>query len=142
MKYIRWTVLNDGVTEKVPEDWIDASEEAGVIDRTLIPIVSGGKGRINRNLPFGVTGEITSKGALLTLDYEGAPIAVIAVCLHSRSAPALWAAAHNAIGKELGARPEAPWCAIAQLAPYEVLPADFDAWSQAIAVALLRREGW
>lgn len=142
MKYIHWVVLNDGVTEKVTEDWIDASEEAGVIDRALIPIVSGGNGHINRNLPFGVTGEITSKGALLTLDYDGAPIAVIAVCLHSRSAPALWEAAHRAVDKEPGARPAAPWCAVAQLAPYEVLPADFDVWSQAVATALLRREGW
>lgn len=145
-RYLIWLVLNDGVSERVTEADIDAAEEAGVIDRTLIPLTLGERGRVGgRNSPYSVTGTISGKRALLRLWDEDAAVADVGICLHSRAAPGLWAELHAGDGGELTdiARPSAePWCAVRCYAPEHVLPAWFDAWTKTVGVALVRREGW
>lgn len=50
--------------------------------------------------------------------------------------------ARNAAIKVRVSLAAAPWCVVRYRAPEEVLPAWFDHWTQALAMAIVRREGW
>ncbi|CBA14780.1 hypothetical protein [Xanthomonas albilineans] len=145
-RYLIWLVLNDGVSERVSERDIDASEEAGVIDRVLIPLMRGEQGRLGgRNSPYSVTGAVSGKRALARLWDEESPLADIGVCLHSRAAPCLWAELHaDDCGglADINQPADAPWCAVRCYAPEQVLPTWFDSWTKTLAMALVRRDGW
>ena len=146
MKFLNWLVLNDGVGERVTEDMIDSMEEAAVIDRCLLPVSRGEPGRAGgRQGPYSVRGEISGKRALLRLYDEDAPLADIAVCLHSRAASGLWAALlplDPDVLLDVECPRNAPWCAVIYYAPEMALPAWFDSWTKTIGMALLKREGW
>lgn len=150
MKCIHWLVLNDGVAERITEDDVDPAEEAAVIDRVLIPMTECEVGMPRgKNGPYTTVGEISGKYALVRLLDEGAPLADVAVCLHSRAAPGLWRrlwadgpADENVAANYADMPPAAPWCVVRCHAPEEVLPAWFDHWTQALAMAIVRREGW
>lgn len=145
-RYLIWLVLNDGVSERVTDADIDAVEEAAAIDRVLIPLTLGERGRVgSRNSPYSVTGAVAGKRALLRLWDEGASLADVGICLHSRAAPGLWAELHA--GDDSGLtdinRPsDEPWCAVRCYAPEHVLPVWFDNWTKTVGMALVRREGW
>lgn len=145
MKFVDWLVLNDGVREHVPLDAIDASEEAAVIDRVLIPLTESELGHPHgRSGPYTATGEISGKFALIRLLDEGAPIADVGVCLHSRAAPGLWRRllSTGIDAEDLRMPEQPPWCAVVCHASELALPAWFDAWTKTLAAALARREGW
>ncbi len=146
MKYVTWVVLNDGVSERVTADDVDAAEEARVIDQALIPLTLGVPGAVGKRAgPYAVTGEISGKRALVRLWDEGAPLADVGVCLHSRAAPGLWAALRAGGGDALSdvdMPAAAPWCAVRCYAPEFVLPPWFDVWTKTVGMALVRREGW
>lgn len=149
MKHLHWIVLNDGVAERVMLDDIDPVEEAALIDRVLIPISNSEIGLPRgRDSGYAATGEIASKYAMVTLYDEGAPIAFIAVCLHSRAARGLWARITSPAGpgeivvSDADRPPHEPWCAVRCAAPEAALPPWFDSWTQTLGVALMRREGW
>ena len=145
MKYLTWLVLNDGTCERVTEADIDPGAEAGVIDRALIPLSIGAPGSAGgRGSGYTVTGEIGAKRALLRLLDNGAPVADVGVCLHSRAARGLWYALAEAAGDWMAAipMPSAPWCAVLCYAPEDALPPWFDDWAKTAGMALLRREGW
>ncbi|MHB1057258.1 MAG: hypothetical protein ACYC0F_05180 [Rhodanobacter sp.] len=143
--YVKWCVLNDGVSERV--DHADAAEESAVIDRALIPITLGVRGRAagGRDTPYLVDGQVGSKRAWLRLLDGEVVLADIGVCLHSRAASGLWADLHAGGVDDLaglGMPSTVPWCAVRCYAPEGVLPAWFDSWTKTVAVALMRREGW
>lgn len=145
MRYMRWLVLNDGVSEWVEDT--DPAEEAAIIDRALIPLTLGVNGRATggRDTPYVVAGEIGSKRALIRLFDGEAVLADIGVCLHSRAAPALWADLHVDAGDSLSDVPMpagVPWCAVRSYAPEAVFPGWFDSWTKTLAVALMQRHGW
>lgn len=150
MKHLIWVVLNDGVTERVTEADIDAAEEAAAIDRVLVPLTESEVGwPQGKRSPYTVVGEVTGKYALLRLMDEGAPLADIAVCLHSRAAPGLWrrlwpnGPEDESLAVDYGDRPtDAPWCAVRCYAPEHVLPPWFDSWTMTAGMALVRRDGW
>nr|WP_308006630.1 hypothetical protein [Xanthomonas albilineans] len=145
-RYLVWLVLNDGVSERVSETEIDASEEAAVIDRVLIPLTLNERGRIGgRNSPYSVTGVVASKRALVRLWDEDSALADVGVCIHSRAAPGLWAELHAGDCGELtdiNQPADTPWCAVRCYAPEQVLPIWFDSWTKTVGMALVRREGW
>lgn len=137
--FIEWVIINTDARQRVPFDDVDASEEAGVIDRCLLPITRGERGRAGRGSMYSVSGEIGGKRALLRLWEQSAVVADVAVCLHSRAAPGLWAD----VGGSDDAYPNAaPWVAMRLHAALEALPAWFASWTKTLAVALARREGW
>lgn len=148
MKHLHWIVLNDGVSERVTEDDVDAVEEAKVIDSVLIPMTDSQPGSVGgRNSPYWTQGEISGKYALIRLNDEQAPVADVGVCLHSRAAKGLWNRLLMIDGDDIVARhgdmpPQAPWCAIRCYAPEVVLPRWFDSWTKTLGMALVRREGW
>lgn len=145
-RYINWLVLNDGVFERVTEDVIDPIESAGVIDRTLIPIVGGSTGwAMSRRDGYRVTGDIGSKRATLRLLDEGAVVADIAICLHSRSSEGLWSELLSKCDHSMLPDliiPESPWCAVLCYAPEIAYPDWFDHWTKNVAFSLLGRKGW
>ncbi len=145
-RYLNWLVLNDGVFERVTADFIDPIEEAGIIDRTLIPVASGETGwAMSRRDGYRVTGEIGSKRTTLKLLDEGAVIADIAICLHSRSSERLWSELLSSIDQDSLPDliiPESPWCAVLWYAPEVVYPQWFDQWTKTAAFGILRRSGW
>ncbi|RNK86771.1 hypothetical protein [Xanthomonas vasicola] len=144
--YLVWLVLNDGVSERVTAEHVNAAEEACVIDRVLIPLTLGEHGRVGGpDSSYTVTGTLSSKQAMVRLLDEDAPLADIGICLHSRAAPGLWSELHaNDMGElsDINMPPCAPWCAVRCYAPEYVLPTWFDAWTKTVGMALLRREGW
>lgn len=148
MKHLHWLVLNDGAADRIIADDIDASEEAAVIDRVLIPITLGEVGKpAGLNSGYIAAGEIGGKSAVVSLFDEGAKIADVTVCLHSRASKTAWtrivAANRGAlVVDENYPPPQAPWCAVRCFAPESALPAWFDTWTKTLAFALLRREGW
>jgi hypothetical protein len=139
--FLVYVVLNDGTTERVSAADVDASEIAGVIDRTILPVQGGAPGwALNRRSGYTVTGDIGSKRALLTLHDETMPIAQIAICLHSRSSLPLWrqlsAGAVQNI-PELPEPPAAPWCALRYDVSELALPDWIHWWAKDVAWALV-----
>lgn len=139
-----WLVLNDGVNERVAGTDIDSIEEAAVIARVLVPLTDCEVGRPRgRNSEYTVLGDVSENYAYLRLFDENAPLADIAVCLHSRAARGLWARVtsdgHDLVDIN---RPDPPWCAVRCYAPEEILPQWFDIWTKTVGMALVRREGW
>ena len=102
-------------------------------------------GVAGKHSPYTVVGEVSGKYALLSLLDEGAPIADIGVCLHSRAAHGLFArlvAPAADYLPDVEQPREAPWCAVLCYAPEDALPPWFDAWTKTLAVALVGRRGW
>lgn len=150
MSYLHWLVLNDGTSERVSLDDIDASEESAAISRVLIPLTESEVGwPRGKNSPYTAVGEVSGKYALLRLLDERAPLADIAVCLHSRAASGLWRRLwpngpnDDSMSVSFADKPQSsPWCAVRCYAPENVLPDWFDSWTKSVGIALLRREGW
>jgi len=146
MTYIFYAVLNDGTLERVPFEWADPGEQAGVIDRTLLPVAGGARGwALNRNSGYTVSGDIGSKRAVLVLHDESVPIATLGVCMQSIAGPPLWQMLHDNAAEELDTglpRPAAPWCALRYDVPEVTLPDWIDWWAKHVGIALATRDGW
>ena len=111
MTHLLYVVTKDGFREKVISEDCDAVEQAGIIDRTLLPILATGQGWADsRKSGYRVTGEIKTNAATFLLSDEGVPIATLAVCLHSKTSNKLWEWIHSpAVPQELP--PPPAWAA-------------------------------
>ena len=144
--FIHYIVLNDRTQERVPYSWADAGEQAGIIDRTLLPVAGGAQGWARgRKDGYTVSGDIGSKRAVLTLHDESVPIATLGVCLHSRPSAELWTMLHVDAVQPVVAfmrAPSPPWCALRYDVPETALPDWLDWWAKHVGIALATREGW
>lgn len=143
MSYMIYASITDGYSERAENP--DPVEQAYVIDRTLLPLVAGAEGHADsRHSGCRVRGELGKKRATLQLFDEGVPIAVVAVCLHSRASPGLWAWLSDGAATELPDLPEppAPWVAMRYDCHESDLPHWIDEWAKTVGTALLHREGW
>jgi len=146
MSYVVYTVLNDGIRERVTYEDCDACEQAGIIDRTLLPVLNTGKGWADsRRSGYSVTGEIKANAATFQLLDEGVPVAVLAVCLKAKASAGLWrwiTANAQAQLPNVGEAPPPAWAALRYGVPEAALPSWLDWWAKHVAFALLTREGW
>jgi hypothetical protein len=143
MSYMIYVSITDGHSERAER--ADPAEEAYIIDRTLLPLAGGAEGYANSRLSgYRVRGDLGSKRATLQLLDDGTPIAVVAVCLHSRASPGLWKWLYDHATAELPdmTAPPAPWVAMRYDCPEAALPPWIDNWAKGVGTALLAREGW
>lgn len=143
MTHLIYASVTDGYSEKAENP--DPAEQAYVIDRTLLPLAGGAEGYADsRKSGYRVRGDLGSKRATMKLFDEGVPIAVVAVCLHSRSSKGLWAWLREHATHELPDLPEppAPWVAMRYDCHESALPPWIDEWAKNVGHALLGREGW
>ena len=141
-QHLLYLSLNDLVAERVTREDCDASEQAGIIDRTLLPVLATGQGWADsRKSGYIVKGEIHSKAASFQLLDEGAPIAVLAVSLHAKTSERMWAWLHEPDAAPVGAPPPA-WAALRYDVHESMLPDWLDWWAKHVGYALMMREGW
>jgi hypothetical protein len=146
MNYLLYISLNDGMRERVQREDIDASEQAGVIDRTLLPVLKTGQGWANsRKSGYRVTGEISRNAASFALLDEGVQIAVVAVSLHQKTSGKMWTWLHEHARSALpdsGPAPQPAWAALRYDVPEMALPPWLDLWAKQVGFALMTRDGW
>lgn len=146
MNYVQYVVLNDGLRVRVTHDDCDAVEQAGIIDRTLLPVLATGQGWADsRKSGYTVTGQIKSNSASLQLLDAGVPVATLAVCLKAKASAAMWEwiKAHAVTPLlDTGEAPPPAWAALRYDVPEAALPSWLDWWAKHVAFALLTREGW
>lgn len=144
--FLIYTALNDGLRERVTREDCDASEQAGIIDRTLLPVLATGRGWADsRKSGYTVTGQIKSNSASFVLLDEGVPVAVLAVCLKAKASAAMWdwIKAHAVTPlPNTGEAPPPAWAALRYDVPEAALPPWLDWWAKHVAFALLTRNGW
>lgn len=141
--YLIYASVTDGYSERAER--ADPAEEAYLIDRTLLPLAGGAEGYADsRRSGYRVRGDLGSKRATLQLLDEGVPIAVVAVCLHSRASPGLWKWLRDHAPTQLPdmTEPPAPWVAMRYDCPEAALPPWIDEWAKGVGTALMNREGW
>ena len=141
-----YRLLNDGRSQRITNEDCDAVEQAGIIDRTLLPVLETGHGWADsRRSSYTVTGNIGAKRSHFQLFDEGVPIAVLAVCLHQRANSATWGWLHtnaaNMIIQEHPAPPP-PWVALRYDVHQAALPTWLGWWAKHVGFALLTRQGW
>lgn len=146
MSHLLYAVLNDGLRERVQREDIDASEQAGVIDRTLLPVLKNGQGWADsRKSSYRVTGEISRNAASFVLLDDDAQIAVLAVSLRQKTSGKMWAWLHEHARSALpdsGPAPQPAWAALRYDVPEMALPTWLDSWAKQVGFALMTREGW
>lgn len=146
MTYLVYITLNDQIRERVTRADCDAVEQAGIIDRTLLPVLETGEGWADsRRSGYTVRGQIHGKAANFQLFDEGAPIASLAVSLHSRSSARMWSWLHAGASPAMSEKCEAPpppWAALRYDVLEVALPPWLHWWAKHVAFALLTREGW
>lgn len=146
MSHLLYITLNDQLRERVQPEDCDAVEQAGIIDRTLLPVLHAGQGWANsRKSGYTVRGEIHANAASFELLDEGVPIAVLAVALHSKTSARMWSWLHEHSPRPLPENGEAPppaWVALRYDVPEVALPDWIDWWAKHVGYALLIREGW
>lgn len=146
MNEVLYCVLNDLTQQRVGHADCDAVEQAGVIDRTLIPVQSEGQGWADsRRSGYSVTGRIEGSTATFNLADEGVHVAVLAVCLDAAASEALWRWLGEGATTPLptqGRAPAAPWAALRWDVDDELLPIWIDWWAKHTGFALANRLGW
>lgn len=146
MSYLDYIVLNDQHRERVEQADCDAVEQAGIIDRTLIPVYSTGQGWADsRRSSYTVRGEIHSNAASFVLFDEGVQTAALAVALHAKTCARMWAWLHDHAQTSLpenGPPPPPTWAALRYDVPEVALPPWIDWWAKHVGYALMTREGW
>ena len=146
MSYLNYIVLNDQHQERVQSGDCDAAEQAGIIDRTLIPVYSSGQGWADgRRSSYTVRGEINANAASFVLSDEGVQIAALAISLHSKTSARMWAWLHDHTPVTLpenGPPPPPAWAALRYDVPEVALPPWLDWWAKHVGYALMTRKGW
>lgn len=146
MSYLNYIVLNDQRQERVQSGDCDAAEQAGIIDRTLIPVYSSGQGWADsRRSSYTVRGEINANAASFVLADEGVQIAALAILLHSKTSARMWAWLHDHTPVTLpenGPPPPPAWAALRYDVPEVALPPWLDWWAKHVGYALMTRKGW
>jgi len=145
-QHLLYIVINDGWSERVTQGDIDAAEQAGIVDRTLLQVLETGNGWADsRRSGYTVTGSIRSNAATFVLHDEGVPIATLGVCLKQKAGPGVWSMLRtNAAGElpDIGGTPQPPWAALRYDVPETALPPWLDWWAKNVGFALMTREGW
>ena len=142
MTYLLYVVPQDDFSERVTREDCDAIEQAGIIDRTLLPVLQTGQGWADsRKSGYTVTGEIKSNAATFVLHDDSGPVAVLAVCLHSKTSAKLWQWIHSPNVSD-SAPPQPAWAALRYDVPEASLPPWLDWWAKHVGFALMGREGW
>lgn len=147
MSYLLYIVINEQTRERITQIDCDAVEQAGIIDRTLLPVLQSGQGWADsRKSGYTVRGEINSKAASFQLLDENVPIAVLAVALNAKVSAKMWAWIHEhspvPLLQENGPPPSPAWAALRYDVPEVALPTWIDWWAKHVGYALLKREGW
>ena len=146
MRHMLYIVLNDQHRERVTQIDCDAAEQAGIIDRTLLPVLATGQGWADsRKSGYSVRGEIRANAASFALYDEGVQIAVLAVCLHSKTSSRMWAWLNEHAPISLpdnGVPPPPAWAALRYDVAEVALPPWIDWWAKHVGYALMTREGW
>ena len=146
MTHLLYIVLNDQHRERVTSIDCDAAEQAGIIDRTLLPVLQAGQGWADsRKSGYTVRGEIHANAASFQLFDEGVPIAVLAVALNSKNSARMWSWIHEHAPVPLpdnGAAPPPSWAALRYDVHESALPEWIDWWAKHVGYALLTRLGW
>lgn len=146
MTHLLYIAMNDQIRERVTQQDCDATEQAGIIDRTLLPVLAAGQGWADsRNSGYTVRGEINRNAASFQLLDEGVPIAVLAVALHAKTSARMWSWLHEHSAHPLpenGTAPPPAWAALRYDIPEAALPPWIDWWAKHVGYALLTREGW
>lgn len=146
MSHLLYIALNDQTRERVMPGDCDASEQAGIIDRTLLPVLQAGQGWADsRKSGYTVRGEIHANAASFQLFDEGVPIAVLAVALNSKNSARMWSWIHEHAPVPLpdnGPTPPPAWAALRYDVPEIALPPWVDWWAKHVGYALMMREGW
>ena len=139
--FLIYVVLNDRTSERVTREDCDAAEQAGIIDRTLLPVLTTGHGWADsRKSGYTVKGEIHRSAASFQLLDEGVPIATLAVALNSKSSQKIWEWVCR--GDALTEPPQSPWAALRYDIAESALPPWLDWWAKHVGFALMTREGW
>lgn len=146
MSHLLYIVLNDQHRERVTQQDCDAAEQAGIIDRTLLPVLATGHGWADsRKSGYTVRGEIRANAASFVLYDEGVQIAVLAVALRSKASARMWSWLHEHAPVQLpdnGPPPPPAWSALRYDVPEIALPTWIDWWAKHVGYALMTREGW
>jgi hypothetical protein len=141
--YLNYLVLGDELgAERVTQDDCDAIEQAGIIDRTLIPVLQTGQGWADsRKSGYTVRGEIGRNAARLVLFDENVQVAALAVALHSKQAPGVWN--WIAQGQQNLRQPTSvPWAVLREDIEAWLMPEWINWWAKHVGYALMTREGW
>lgn len=146
MSRLLYIAINDQIREWVQSGDCDAAEQASIIDRTLLPVLTTSQGWADsRKSGYSVRGEIRANAASFALYDEGVQIAVLAVCLHSKTSSRMWAWLHEHAPMPLpdnGAPPPPAWAALRYDVAEVALPPWIDWWAKHAGYALMTREGW
>ena len=112
MDYLNFVVLNDAYTKRITRDDIEIVEYGRAFENVIDPIRRGTVATVKRSTGYTATGEISGKRAVITIYDEGAQIAAIGICLHSRASKSAWGELHQ--GGELPdlIPPSVPWVAV------------------------------
>ena len=140
--FLIYVVLNDRASERVTREDCDAGEQAGIIDRTLLPVLATGQGWADsRKSGYTVRGEIHANAASFALFDEGVQIAVLAVALSSKTSRRMWEWLH-APSAPCSDAPQTAWAALRYDVHESLLPEWVDWWGKHVGFALMTREGW
>lgn len=146
MSHLLYIVLNDQLRERVTQIDCDAAEQAGIIDRTLLPVLQTGQGWADsRRSSYTVRGEIHANASSFVLLDEGVQIAALAVALNAKTSMRMWAWLHDHAATQLpenGPPPPPAWAALRYDVPEIALPPWLDWWAKHVGFALMTREGW
>lgn len=146
MSHLLYVVLNDQIRERVTSIDCDAAEQAGIIDRTLLPVLQTGQGWAdNRRSSYTTRGDIHANAASFVLLDEGVQVAALAVALNAKTSARMWAWLHDHAQTSLpenGSPPPPAWAALRYDVPEIALPPWIDWWAKHVGYALMTREGW
>ncbi|NHR07455.1 hypothetical protein HA052_19880 [Chromobacterium haemolyticum] len=133
MKHLNFLALNDAYYQEITFDDIEPVELGSAYENLLEPLSSGRTATVRRGTGYTASGEIGGKRAVFTIRDEGVPIAVIGVCLHSRSSPQLWRELYHGEALPDLLPPAAPWVAVRYEVAETVIPPWLDrlAWHAA-----------
>lgn len=142
MNHINFLALNDAYQLRITLDDIEPVELGRAYENLLEPIGRGQVATVKRGTGYTATGEIGSKRAVITVRDENAQLAVIAICLHSRTATPLWRELYQGSSLPDLLPPAAPWVAIRYDAPAAVIPDWIDrlAWHAAWHLAAVPQQ--
>lgn len=139
-EFVTYIALNDSYAERVESIDVEPGSMGSAWERVIVPVHSGQAGIVKASGAYTATGRVGSKSSLIELRDEGVRIAVIGICLHSRSSEKLWRELLDGSPVELpswGDAPQPPWCAMRYEVPETVLPDWLDYWAKSVAWSLL-----
>ncbi|WP_186214970.1 hypothetical protein [Burkholderia gladioli] len=145
--HLHYIVMNRSRSERITRADCDSTEQAFIIERTLLPVLQTGIGWADsRKSAYRVRGEVTRARGQFVLTEHSVPVATLYVCLDAKAATGVWRSVIEESRGQLGdaaLAPAVPWALLRHDAPADVpLPQWLDWWARHVGYALLTREGW